>query len=728
MGFTEIEAAGKKTLEQFPVIKKVAKRAYQLISVATNKDKITAEGAITRISPDDNYEYFYGYYDKSPWDATDRYMICVRVRQAYKSVAPKEPGTVCMIDTHDGNKVIEIGTTHSWNVQQSCMAQWMGPSFNSRIIYNDFREGHYCSVIFNVETMVEEKVLSLPVYDVSRDGSFALSLDFNRLNRMRPGYGYSNQPDSTKGDLCPDKTCIWKIDIETGEIEHIFKYTDFAAFEPDETMNGAEHKVNHLMISPNGKRFMVLHRWFDKGRKHTRLVTVNVDKTDMYNLSDDVFVSHCYWKNDEEILSFLRKKGIGDHYYLIKDRTQDYKMLWPELNTDGHCSYSPDGQFVITDTYPNRRRIASVYFCTEEDNRSRIIARVFSPFKYDNDCRCDLHPRWNRGINKKICIDSVHEGKRGLYIIDVPSVDKNRYEKTTAKSHTVTVMLATYNGEKYLKEQLDSLLSQRGVRVSILVRDDGSTDRTKRILEEYQTKGYLTWYTGEHLNVQKGYLDLLRNAGETDYYAFCDQDDVWDEDKLLVAVTELDELQQDKPAMYYCGQRLVDENLKLISIHKIATDRSDHTNFLISNVAGCTAVFNKVLVDAANSATPEFILMHDSWLFKICLALGGSYYADSSTHINYRQHGKNVTGLNVGLKGKITQARRYINMFEIQRQCKSLLDCYKDKMIPEYRRLTEDIVNYDKDRSARKRIIKDFDFKNGSLNNVVKLKILMGKL
>lgn len=725
MSFTEIEAAGKKALEQFPVIKRTAKRAYQLVSVAANKDKVKAEGNITRVSPDDGYEYFYGYYDKSPWDATDRYIICVRVQQAYKSVAPKEPGTVCLIDTQDSNKVIEIGITHSWNVQQSCMAQWMGPDFKSRIIYNDFRDGHYCSVIFNVEKMTEEKVLPLPVYDVSRDGSFALSLDFNRLHRMRPGYGYSNQPDNTMGDLCPDKTSIWKIDIGIGKVEKLFKYTDFAAFEPDETMKGAEHKVNHLMISPNGKRFMILHRWFDKGRKHTRLVTVNVDKTEMYNLSDDVFVSHCYWKNDEEILSFLRKKETGDHYYLMKDKTQEYKMFWAELNTDGHCSYSPDGTMIITDTYPNRKRIASVYLCTEEDNRSRRIARVFSPFKYDNDCRCDLHPRWNREENK-ICIDSVHEGKRGLYVINVPSIDINRYQKASDKNHTVTVVLATYNGEKYLREQLDSLLAQKGVKVSILVRDDGSTDRTREILNEYQDKGFLNWYTGEHLNVQKGYLDLLKHVGDTDYYAFCDQDDVWDEDKLLIAVTELDALNQDKPAMYYCGQRLVDENLKLLSTHKIVTDRSDHTNFLISNVAGCTAVFNKALVDAVNSAEPDFILMHDSWLFKVCLALGGSYYADSLAHINYRQHGDNVAGLNKSLKGKIRQAKRYIKVFEIQRQCESLLECYDDKMIPEYRNLTEDIVNYDKSIANRNKI--EYDFNSITLNYLVKYKILTKRL
>lgn len=729
MGFVEIEQAGKKLLEQFPVLKRLAKRVYQLASVATSKEKFKSEGDVVQVSPKDSFEYYYGYYDKSPWDITDRYMICIKVKQAYKSVAPKEPGLVGVIDTQDGNRFIEIGTTRSWNVQQSCMAQWMGPDFGTKIIYNDFRDGKYCSVIYNWTEKREETVLPIPVYDVARDGSFALSLDFSRLHRMRPGYGYSNLPDVTKGELCPDAPCIWKMDIPSGEVTELFKYTDMASFEPDETMAGAEHKVNHLMISPNGKRFMVLHRWFQKGRKHTRLVTINVDKTEMYNLSDDVFVSHSYWKNDQEILSFLRKKETGNHYYLMRDQTQEYKMYWPELNTDGHCSYSPDGTRIITDTYPNRKRIASVYLCTEADNRARRIARVSAPFRYDNDCRCDLHPRWNHA-GTKVCIDSVHDGKRGLYVIPVPQINAKRYEHTAAKDHSVLVALATYNGEMYLREQLDSLLRQKGVQVQILVRDDGSKDGTTKILDEYKARGLLDWYTGEHLNVQKGYLDLLRNAPETDYYAFCDQDDVWDEDKLLLAVTELDEMPADKPAMYYCGQRLVDENLQLLSVHRIAADRSPHTNFLISNVAGCTAVFNRCLVDAVNSASPGFILMHDSWLFKVCLSLGGNYFADSAAHINYRQHGGNVAGLNGGIKGKDRQVKRYLEVFEIQRQCQSLLDCYGDRMTPEYKILTEEICNYNQSIGKWWKLLcsKEFDFKSMSLNSVVKLKILLKKL
>lgn len=417
MGFVAIEAWGKKAFEQFPFIKHSAKRMYHLVSYALSSEKFKSEGEVYCVTPNDGFEYFYGYYDKSPWNASGRYMIAIKVKCAYKEVAPKEPGTVVLIDTQNNNKVIEVGITHTWNVQQSCMAQWLGSDFDSRIIYNDCRNGKYCSVIFNVNTMSEERVLPLPVYDVARDGSFALSLDFSRLHRMRPGYGYSNLPETTKGVLCPDKCCIWKMDIGTGEVTELFNYTDLAAFEPDATMEGAEHKVNHLMISPNGKRFMVLHRWFQNGRKHTRLVTCNIDKTEMYNLSDDVFVSHCYWKNDNEILSFLRKKETGDHYYLMQDKTQNYKLLWPELNTDGHCSYSPDGKLIITDTYPNRKRLASVFLCKEDGTCNRIV-RVFAPFRYDFDCRCDLHPRWSRD-GKQVCIDSVHEGKRALYVIPI---------------------------------------------------------------------------------------------------------------------------------------------------------------------------------------------------------------------------------------------------------------------------------------------------------------------
>ncbi len=728
MDFVKIEETGKKIFAKFPGVRRAFKKIYQVGMYIISKDKIKVEGNLTRISPDDS-EYFYGYYDKSPWDVTDRYMISLNVKNAHKVPDSVEEGKIVVFDTLNNNNKIEIATTHCWNSQQGCMAQWLGPDFKSKIIYNDCRNNKYVSVIYDFENKKELKVLDMPIYDVSKDGKFALTLDFSRLHRLRKGYGYANIEENTKKESCPDKACIWKIDLENGNISEIVKYTDMANFEIRNEMKNAEHKVNHIMISPNGKRFMVLHRWFCHGKKFTRLVTMNIDGTDMYNLSDDNFVSHCCWKNNEEILSFLNKKETGKHYYLMRDKTNEYKMLWPELNTDGHCTYSPDGKFVITDTYPNNKRIASVYLCTEADNRARRILRVFSPFKYDNDVRCDLHPRWNHN-SSKICIDSVHDGKKELYVTDIPKIDIERTKKVANENHSVTVVMATYNGEKYLREQLESVLNQKGVLINILVRDDGSTDKTTEILEEYQRNQKIKWYTGEHLNVQKGYLDLLRNAADTEYYAFCDQDDVWDDDKLLIAITELENLPKDKPALYYCGQRLVDENLKIISVHNINTTRNDYTNFLISNIAGCTAVFNKKLLEVVNSKKPKFILMHDSWIFKVCVAIGGNYYADTSAHINYRQHGDNVTGISNSIKGRFRQIKRYIFTFEIKKQLENLYENYSEEMTEEYRDLTLEICNYNNSLRNWIKFInsKKFDFKNKSLNFIVKLKIFLRKM
>ena len=412
-------------LNKYPAVKKVIKRAYQTGMYAISK-KIKSEGNITRISPDDpQHEYFFGYYDKSPWDISDRYMLCMKANDTWSDVSPHEKADILLIDTFkpetDENRVKKIAETRAWNVQQACMLQWLGPDFCSRILYNDYRDGKYVSVILTLETM-EEKVIPAAVYSVSSDGKFALTLDFSRLYELRPGYGYYNVPEKTKGVALPDSTAIWKVDLGTGEVTDLLKYTDFANFQPRPEMKetGAVHKVNHIMLSPNGKRFMVLYRWFNGQRKYTRLITCNVDGTDMYVLSDDDMVSHCFWKNNSSILAFENKKKGGPGYYLMKDKTDKYIHCWPQFSNDGHPSYSPDGSLIVTDSYPDRARVASINLMdgNERKRDNTTIARVFAPFKYDNDTRCDLHPRWNHA-GDKICFDSIFEGHRGLYVVDL---------------------------------------------------------------------------------------------------------------------------------------------------------------------------------------------------------------------------------------------------------------------------------------------------------------------
>lgn len=409
-----IENRVNTILNRMPAVKKIIKRTYQIGMYAISP-KIKSEGDIQRISPNDGKEYFFGYYDKSPWDATDRYMLCLRAKDTSSAVAPDEPAEIILFDTQDNNSYKVLGKTRTWNVQQGCMLQWLGPDFKEKVIYNDIRDGKYCSIILNIYTR-EERVISAPIYSVANNGKFALTLDFSRLHRLRPGYGYSNLPDKYKDQKVPNQPCVWNINLDNNEIKPILTYRDFYDFESRPEMRNAEHKVNHIMLNPSGDRFMVLHRWIDGSNRFTRLVTVNIDGTEMYNLNDDNMTSHCYWKNDNEIIAYAHKKSSGNAYYMMKDKTKKFKKMWPELSADGHPSFSPDRSLVVTDTYPDRARVASVYLI--EKDKVQVLARVFAPFKYDNETRCDLHPRWNR-FGDKVCFDSVFEGRRGLYLIKV---------------------------------------------------------------------------------------------------------------------------------------------------------------------------------------------------------------------------------------------------------------------------------------------------------------------
>ena len=287
-------------LNKVPGVKKLIKRVYQRTMYAISPKK-QSEGDVIRISPDDAaHEYFFGYYDKSPWDAADRYMLCMRATNTWSDVSPKEKADILLIDTilpeGTAGRVKKIAETNSWNVQQSCMLQWLGPDFSSRILFNDYRNGKYVSVIKELESETE-RIIPAPVYTVSADGKTALTLDFSRLYNLRPGYGYYNVPEETEGIPLPDSTAVWKIDLETECVQPLLTYKDFATFQPRPEMQteGSVHKVNHLMLSPSGKRCMVLYRWFVGERKYTRLVTFDtVDGKNMYVLSDDDMVSHCF--------------------------------------------------------------------------------------------------------------------------------------------------------------------------------------------------------------------------------------------------------------------------------------------------------------------------------------------------------------------------------------------------------------------------------------------------
>lgn len=217
---------------------------------------------------------------------------------------------------------------------------------------------------------------------------------------------------------------------------------------------------------------------------------------------------------------------------------------------------------------------------------------------------------------------------------------------------SVCVLISTYNGQRYLQEQLDSLYAQRGVRLTILARDDGSTDRTPDILRENaNANDCVKWYRGANLGPAESFLNLIFGAPDADYYAFCDQDDVWDDDKLICAVRMLGGIDRNKPALYHSNLRLVDKDLGYLgkAHDKPLAEPARYTALAEPVATGCTMVMNRAARELLCERLPDRCKMHDEWTYLV-VSLTGKVLYDFTPHISYRQHDDNVLSVKPGTK------------------------------------------------------------------------------
>ena len=230
----------------------------------------------------------------------------------------------------------------------------------------------------------------------------------------------------------------------------------------------------------------------------------------------------------------------------------------------------------------------------------------------------------------------------------------------------VTVILSTYNGEKYLAEQLESILSQEDVDVTLLIRDDGSRDSTIPLLREFAARyDNVRWIAGDNSGVAGSFLTALKEAdGSCDYFAFSDQDDVWEPRKLANAVQALRAQNDVHLPMLYCSKlEIVDERLQHIGFTKALFRDIGFKNALFQNIVyGCTGVMNRAARDLLNSTESlGKILMHDWWCYLVVSAFGLVIFDDRSA-IKYRQHGRNQVGARTSLFGRL--GMRYERAFK----------------------------------------------------------------
>ena len=419
--------------------------------------------------------HFFGYYNKSTWNKAQDKILCQDVSMFTGDLdgsVKAKVGYFPMNGPHVSGDYVTVGETSAWNWQMGCQAQWLNvASGQEKIIYN-CRKGDagepvpadatqalgtsadFQSVIFDVKTG-EKRALPVPVYVVAPNGEFALTVNYDRFMTTHKTIGYmaTKPEEQPELPLYPDDEGIFRVDIETGDVNLIVSLERLRNFQPVPSMEKALHWATHIEVNPCGDRFLFIHRWTERVEDETcflhRLFTVNGDGSDLRllecsdhplpQLADDFDInavgtfdyekseyqiSHPIWKNDDEVIVWGPHAG-AIHYHLYNDKTGDVSIIGKEiLDENGHMTYSNDDNWILSDTYPDAETDQRILFLYHVPTDTRYdIGSFYTPADLGKHNRCDLHPRWSHD-NKYVCIDSVHEGERQMYVLEVEDLMK----------------------------------------------------------------------------------------------------------------------------------------------------------------------------------------------------------------------------------------------------------------------------------------------------------------
>lgn len=207
----------------------------------------------------------------------------------------------------------------------------------------------------------------------------------------------------------------------------------------------------------------------------------------------------------------------------------------------------------------------------------------------------------------------------------------------------VKVLLSSYNGERYIAQQIDSLLEQTYSNMEIYVRDDGSKDGTPEILKEYEQQGKIHLFLEPNVGFVHSFEDLMVKSGEADYYAFCDQDDVWLPEKIAMAVELLEKEDENQPLLYFSNYDYYDSELTFQEHHILTNPNIGFRNALLDCVSlGFNSVFNSTARNMIVNNMPKNSLGHDWWVYMVCAGMGRVVF-DERVTVKYRRHNENVS-------------------------------------------------------------------------------------
>jgi hypothetical protein len=410
---------------------------------------------VTRVSPNDGWHYFFGYYDKCPWSSNGKRLLAHRARFLDHFPLPDDKAEIGWVENGAFYKIAE---TSAWNWQQGSQLQWLYGHNDELIIFN-IRDSNNSirACIYNPATGLS-RYANGSVYTVHPQGNFALTLNYARLYDMRKDYGIAGLSDEHQHEMLPEDDGIYSINLNEDQSPKLilsiaYLYKHFCSDHP----KNVKYKINHLMFNPSGTRFCFMLRYTSNdGLGQSLFFTANADGTQVRKLRTGM-ISHYGWSDDAKIIAWagerkifgisknhttflshvkrllkplyyaigkpriLMNKVIGDSYFFIYDFDKaSHKIAEGKLVVDGHCSVW-NNRWLLTDGYTDFSNRLPLYIYDLKTDSPYEIGRFFTPRELDKELRVDLHPRWSRD-GKKVCIDSAMDGRRAIYVIDVENI------------------------------------------------------------------------------------------------------------------------------------------------------------------------------------------------------------------------------------------------------------------------------------------------------------------
>lgn len=419
-------------------------------------------------TPSKEFSEWFGYYNYDTLNYNQDKILCNR--SSVDGISPTA-GMTIELGYYDvlSREWHHIGDTDSWNWQQGAMLQWMpGLGNENKVIFNCSENNHLISIIHDIKTH-EDKCINWAIYGLTPDGKKSIALDLERSFWCRAYHYQSVKNLSLDGNLI-DGDGVFEIDLENNSRKLLISISDILALDSIPEFSEMKHWVEHIMINQDGSQFCFLHRFspsHDVNAYQTRLLIANIDGSNLQVVKgwDKVDWSHFGWNHNEFAIYTVQNNKIGTAYktleqnssqvfdvkrylfqmasacarklpasirkkikggksyyqYYVKKHDGKYTLnrliKIPIFDIDGHPSFTNDGKYMITDTYPDNQNNQSLIVYNLETNKALVLAKFYAYYA-NTPITCDLHPKLCNN-NKYVAVDSAHDDKHHLMLFEI---------------------------------------------------------------------------------------------------------------------------------------------------------------------------------------------------------------------------------------------------------------------------------------------------------------------